>query len=836
MKAIAGRALIAYANVIGPLAASWGRTAFSVAGIALGVALALAVNLINQSAAGEFALAAQKLSGEADLIVRGPRAGFSEELYPKIANFSEVAHASPGIELQVKLYGRDDALKVLGLDPLQAVKLQPALSKGAGVERYALLQPDTVLLSAFAARKLGIEKGDTIQFQVGLAAVAFKVIDLLPEASYAQPLAVMDIANAQWRLEFLGRVNRLDLRLRPGTDIETFRKRLLELLPPGVFAAPPEAEAKRSDNMSRAYRVNLNVLSLVALFTGAFLVFSTQALAVLRRRSQLALTRVLGTTRCGLVAQLALEGTLIGIVGAALGVVLGYGAAAITLEHFGPDLGGGYFEGLAPTLRAEPLTLFLFFASGVAAALTGALVPALEAAAASPAQALRSGGEEQAVARVRRFWPGMVLIASGVAATQVPPIAGLPLFGYLAVALVLVGAVLLVPGLVAACLRYFPLPRRAAAQIAVSQLKGAPGLSAISLASILVSFTLMVAMAIMVASFRGSLENWLYKIAPADLYVRAGGETAHFGESDQAAIRAVPGVNRAQFQRFQKLLLDAEKPPVTLIARTVDSARAERVLPLTDWADDLPYGLPPAWVSEAMADLYGIRVNEVIALPIGGASVDFFVAGVWRDYARQSGAIIIPREVYVQLTGDKLADNAALWLESPAAGEKVARRVEQALPAGIEVSLPSEIREASLKIFDRTFAITYALEAIAVLVGLIGVSVAYSARVIARRGQFSMLRHVGMLEQEVAAMVALEGLLEAVLGAAFGLVLGFGVSLILIHVVNRQSFHWSMDLDPPWLLLIALAAALIAAASLTAYLSARRALSGNLIRAVREDW
>lgn len=840
MKRAVGYALFVDAFVIGPVAHRRGRFLLSVLGIAFGVALGLAVHLINASAVNEFGLATQRLSGEADLIVRGPRAGFDEELYPKLARLPEVAVASPAIELNVKLYGRDGSMKLLAIDPLRAIQLQPALVAAPGLERYALLESDTVLLSTAAAEALGLEKDSVFELQVGLAPAAFKVIGRLPEGSYGEPLAIIDIATAQWRLDMLGRLNRLDLRLRPGVDVAQFQRSLGDLLPPGVAAVPPQVEIERSENLSRAYRVNLNVLALVALFTGAFLVFTTQALALLERRSQLALLRVLGKTRSALITQLGCEGGLAGALGAVLGIGLGYVAADFALARLGGDLGGGYFEGLRPKLHADSQALGLFFLLGVAAAILGALIPAWEAATAPPAQALKAGSQEQAISRVPRRWPGIILVLLGVAATQAPPIAGLPLFGYAAIALILTGAVLLVPQLVRFSMERLPAPSQPTAQIALSQLKGSPGMTAVSLATLVVSFTLMVAMAIMVTSFRNSLEEWLFKILPADLYVRSAssGESAYFSETDQAVLGALPGVEEAHFHRFRKLLLDPAKPPITLIARPIDPARAERVLPLVDWAEQPDPELPPVWISEAMADLYGFRVGAVIELPIAERRARFFVAGIWRDYARQTGAVIIPREMYIALTGDRLANDAALTLTHSVLPQTVIGGIRKTLASSgeIEIARPAEIRKESLRIFDRTFALTYALEASAVLVGLFGVSAAFGARAIARRSQFAMLRHLGMQEREIAAMVAIEGLVESVLGALFGLALGFGVSLILIHVVNRQSFHWSMELDPPWLLLSVLAVLLVAASTLTAYWSGRAALGKELLRAVREDW
>jgi putative ABC transport system permease protein len=243
-------------------------------------------------------------------------------------------------------------------------------------------------------------------------------------------------------------------------------------------------------------------------------------------------------------------------------------------------------------------------------------------------------------------------------------------------------------------------------------------------------------------------------------------------------------------------------------------------------------------VSEVAADYYGLRVGERVQLPIGGVPRLYTVAGIWRDYARQNGAIAMNRELYVNLTGDRLVNDVALWLARDAAIADVQRLLRGRLPdaAGFEIATTRELREISLRAFDRTFAITYALEIAAVLIGLFGVSVSFSAQALARRREFGVLRHLGMTRSEIGEMLGCEGALVATLGCVLGLATGWLVSLILTHVVNRQSFHWSMELHLPWLPLAGLALLIIAAAVVTAVWSGRAAMGEDVVRAVREDW
>jgi putative ABC transport system permease protein len=818
-----------------------GRTLLSVAGIALGVALGFGVQLVNRAAVNELAAAVRTIAGEADLEVRGGRNGFPEGLYAKIARLPGVALASPVLELEAGVAGTERRVLVLGIDVLRAARMHPRLlGEAPPALRYALLEPDRVLLSAAAAKSLGLRKGDRLALVVGLSKVELDVADVLPAASLRGIAVLTDIATAQWRLRRLGELNRIDLRLAPGIDRGAMRARIASLLPPGVFVSTVQAVARASADPSHAYRVNMNVLALVALFTGGFLVFSAQALEVARRRGEHALLRVLGLERRGVARLVMLEAAAIGLAGSVLGIALGYGLAAAAVRVTGADLGAGVFRGVTPQLGLPPAMLLAYLAAGVAIALAGAVLPALDAAARPPARALKAGDEQDMFAAVVSAWPGGALIVLGVGLAQLGPVNGTPLYGYLAIACLLLGAIALMPRLAQLAFDALPSPRRVPAALALEQLRGAPGQAMVSLAAIVASFSLMVAMAIMVASFRESVNDWLEKVLPADLYFRTTqiGDTGFLEPGFERRVLALPQIARAEFMRTGRLSLDATRPPVSLLARDFPEAGAERTYPLVGprYAPR-PGDPPPIWVSEAVEDVYGLTPGKRVELPLAGRQRAFVVAGVWRDYARQNGAILMNRSDYVALTGDRRTNDAALWLASGASAAQ-AMHALRALPGGtqLDIAQPGEIRSISLRIFDRSFAVTYAIEAVAVLVGLFGLSSSLGAIVLARRREFGMLRHLGMTRAQIGAMLAVEGGLLAVLGAVAGLAVGGAISQILIHVVNRQSFNWGMETHLPYGTLAALTAVLVLLAALTAWFSGREAMGIGPVRAVREDW
>jgi len=819
-----------------------GRLLTTVIAIALGVALAASVYLVNTAALGEFTQATKRLVGEAGIVVRGPRDGFSENLFVRLARDPRIAVASPVLELDAALPGRRDPLKILGLDPLRAGALQPALIGDIGAKLLEFLGGGGLYLSAVAAEELGLHRGDTLQVTVGDQIKPLRVLGVLSADTYSQPLGLMDIAAAQWTFARLGRLNRIDLSLPPGTDVDDLRRSLASTLPPGVLAVAPQVERDRAVTVTRAYRVNLNMLALVALWTGAFLVFSTQSLSVLRRRKSLALLRALGVTRGQLQRALIGEGASLGAIGAVLGVIMGVAVAAGVLRLLNGDVGNGGLHVIGTSLRAAPKSLLAFFAIGTTVAAVGAWMPARSAAHQAPARALKGGddadygGLAKSAAR-----SGLLLLASGAVIACLPPIHNLPIFGYAAVALLLFGAILLVPTLTVRALRAAPRSGRVVFDTAIAQLRENVGLSTLSLSSIIVSFSLMVAMAIMVYSFRVSFEQWLDKVLPADIQLRVpfGNDTAYMPPAAQAMLVALPAATRVEFRRTREIQLDAARAPVALIARDLQPGHMAEQLPLLRAALRAPpAGMAQAWISEALEDLYGYRLGQTIELPLGGRRRPFYVAGIWRDYARNTGTVVIDRAAYSAATGDRDATEASIWLRPGAdpTAAAAAVRATFARPDAFEVMTSTIVRERSLQIFDRAFAITYALEAIAVLIGLTGVSFAASSTALARRAEFGMLRHIGMLRRQVVGLLAAEGILLSVFGVIYGLALGGILSLVLVYVINRQSFNWSIDLAVPYWQLGVVSLALIAAAAITAIWSGRAAVAEDAVRAVREDW
>lgn len=837
-----------------------GRAATAVVAVAIGVALGLGIHLVNRSALHEFGAAIAVVNGEAQLSVKAAARGFDESVFPVVAGAPGVEAASPVVEADLPVIdtragqegasGRPSMIRVIGIDAMRAATVTPSLlpaAEGAG-SGSAIFGDDTVFLSLAALQAHGLEPGGTLRLRDGLREVSLRIAGSVPGAAAGQRIAVMDIGAAQWRLGWLGRLSRIDLRLAPGYDAQRIAGALAGRLPDDLVWSTPDASRQRMSNLSRAYRINLSVLALVALFTGGFIVYSTMALGVLRQQPELALLGVLGASPRFLVTLVLGQGALLGGIGALLGVAGGMGLARAMLALVGGDLGGGFFQGSTPPLALEPWSLLAFGALGLLVGMAGSLVPALSLRRLAPARALKAPSGDRALARGRNAALAASLFAAGAALVALPSVDGLPLPSYLAIAAWLLAGIVFVPVLTGAFGEALVRVFRSAwgtpvAWFALQRIRGAPSAASAALAGVVASVALATAMAIMVHSFRVSVDQWLDAVLPADLYGRAGGTSANapLDPDLQRRIAGIRGVERAEFLRALELTLDPARPPVLLLARPLTGEGSRFRLPITGDRLAAPPGEIPIYVSEAMVDLYGHAVGRSIDLPLGAGgrpAARFFVAGVWRDYARQHGSIVIDEADYRALTGDAAVSDVALWLDPAARPESVLEAMRERIPelAAVEFRSAREIRAISLRIFDRSFALTYVLEAIAIVVGLFGVAATYAGEALARAREFGMLRHLGVTRGQIVRMFALESGLLITAGVAWGAVVGVLIAMVLIHRVNPQSFHWTMDVAWPVELLAASAVSLIVLGVGAAVAASRSATGSSPVRAVREDW
>jgi putative ABC transport system permease protein len=335
--------------------------------------------------------------------------------------------------------------------------------------------------------------------------------------------------------------------------------------------------------------------------------------------------------------------------------------------------------------------------------------------------------------------------------------------------------------------------------------------------------------------------DWLGSVLPADLYARSAASAA---ASDQAtlpdgfvaAVAALPGVARVQATRVLTLPIDPKQPALALMARPMDESAHNLAL--------IGTALPPVpgelgvFVSEPASAIHGWTTGMLIRLPLPGGERTARVRGIWRDYARQFGAVAIDLADYQRITGDLRLNDLSIWLKPGAAVAEVEAALRRL--AGPEHPMDSastaELRRVSLAIFDRSFAVTRYLQVVAIAVGLVGVAASLSAQVLARRKEFGLLAHLGFTRRQVLALVTLESLAWLAAGCLVGVALGLAIAVVLVHVVNPQSFHWTMPMQVPAWRLLALAGSVLVAGGATAAFSARQAASRQAVQAVKEDW
>ena len=851
------------------------RNAAAVLAVMLGVALAFSVQLINASALDEFSSAVRSVNGQPDLEVRAVQGSFDEAVFAQLARHPQVALASPVLEFQgFALAGeRQVPMRVIGVDALALPAIAPALmpQPRKNADRFAMLVPGHVFLNAAARNVLGLpaqaaeDRAETVELRSGGGWQRLEVAGHV--AATGTALAVMDIGAAQDLFDKAGQLSRVDLRFSPGTDRAAFIASLQRApgWPAGLQFAEPGDAAERVSNLSRAYRVNLTVLALVALFTGAFLVFSVLALSVAKRAQQFALLGVLGLTPRERLRLVLAESFVLGLIGSAAGLGLGTALAAFALRVLGGDLGGGYFQGVAPTLHWSSGSALLYGGLGVLAALVGGWWPARAAQALPEAQTLKGLGA--APVQGKSHWLALGLVAASAALANMPAVGGIPVAAYLSVGCLLVGGITALPWLIALLYdRIAPaFAQRVLPMLAIERARRMRGTAAVAVSGVVASLSLAVALTVMVASFRDSVTRWLDVVLPADLYLRAtssgrsansgtqsSSDTATFSPAFVQALAQLPGVERTGTLRTRSLQLDPAQPAVTLIARSLEGGAAQ-ALPLVGLSLPAPAGQIGIYVSEPMVELYGAKpgalfapLSNALGTTSGSAPAAFFVAGVWRDYARQFGAITMDARDFERLTGEREVSDVSLWL-APGASEGTVQAAVRELaarqPSGIdgsgssiEISSVGQIRATSLRIFDRSFAVTYWLQAVAIAIGLFGIAASFSAQVLARRKEFGLLAHLGFTRRQVLAVVAGEGAAWTAIGAVAGLLLGLAVSVVLVKVVNPQSFHWTMDLLVPWGRLVVLCGAVVVAGTVTAWLAGRSAAGRDVVLAVKEDW
>lgn len=815
-----------------PLRQDGARFALTVAGVAVGVATMAAILLANASVLASFTATVDVVAGRAALTVLPDGPGIPEETLDRLAWLrGRGVTIVPAVSATVALDGGGgDLVELLGIDPVTdpAVRDYRFVAETAdetSLERlFGVFRQGAVLVPAPLAARLGVAPGDEVRVLAGGASRRLRVAGILELEGAARAAAgsvlFADVATAQELLAREGLLDRIDLVLPAGLGEEeraALEATVRDSLPPGVTVGRPERRTETVDRMVRSFRVNLTALGLVALLVGTYFVYSTLSISVLRRRTDIGTVRALGAPARAVFLVFLAEGAALGLLGGGLGVALGALLARGALAAVGGTATDFYLPQAAPAFTLDPSALATAFLAGLAASVLSALAPAVEAARVAPAATLRHGSVE--ASRRRAVVPlaaaGLVALALAALATRPGPVNGLPLFGFASVFLVVAGASLLAPLAVLAAARAGdPLATRlfgVEARIARANLTGSLSRTAVAVAALSMGISMMVAVAFMVGSFRATVVDWVSQTLKADLFVapESGRSQRGLGRLPEEVVRLVEGVpGVASVDPFLSFEATRDGVPYTVGSGRFDLVAAHGELPMADGSDTrevLSRALArgEAVVSEPYAVKFGVKAGDTVTLPAAGGPVALRVAGVYRDYSNDRGTVTVDRALFSRLFRIDGAVSLAVRLEPGVEPEEARRRLLGAAAGryALRVQTNAALREAALALFDRTFAVTWALEAVAVAVAVLGVFSTLLALVLERRREIGLLRVLGAPAARVARAVRLEAAALSALGIALGVAAGSAMGWVLVHVVNRQSFGWTIRTEVPWLFL-----------------------------------
>lgn len=800
-----------------PLRHPW-QLGLAILGIALGVAVVLAVDLANASARRGFELAMNRVTGHATHRIVGGAQGVPETVYTRLRVEHGIQLAAPVVTGYLPRADHTGSLlQILGVDPFAEAPFREPAARIVGGDfdlRALLLRPDAALLPAALGAQVTLRRGEQHFTLQRVGTLAGPALD---------GLIVTDLSTAQTLLGKTGQLSHIDLILPEGPAGDRQTRALRDWLPAELRLEPADARNQATAQLSAAFALNLTAMSLLALVVGMFLIYNAISFSVVQRRALLGLLRALGVSRRELFLGILGEALVLGLAGTLLGGLLGWWLGSGLVHLVTRTINDLYYVLSVRELFIEPGSLLKAAALGLLATLAAAGLPALEAADAPPGAALsRAQLESRWQAALPHFvLAGLLLLAAGGLTLLV---SSSLLIGFAGLFLLVLGCALLTPPTVVALVRLNqPLTARLGLLARMANRDVARHLSrtGIAVAALMVAFATTVGVGIMVDSFRGGVVIWINDLLNADLYIAppavedGGDRSTPLDPAVLAAVRATPGVAALSSYRLNKIELDQR--PIALFA--VDLAPASQA------GYHLIDGEPEAaWhafrtgeaviVSEPLAYRRHLRAGDQLELPTDSGPRTFTIAGVFLDYGSEHGRVLLHRSAYERYWRDPAVGSLAVFATPGESLTTLRDRLQQRLGPiqALVIRSNRTIQQVTLEIFDRTFTITNVLRLLAILVAVVGVLSALLALQLERAREFAMLRATGMTAGEVGGLVSLQ---TGFMGAAAGLLAlptGILLAAVLIFVINRRAFGWSLPFQvEPGLLLETLALAICAA-------------------------
>jgi putative ABC transport system permease protein len=832
------------------------RTAITLCGIALGVSVSVAIRTANVEVLRSFEESVTTVAGRATLELSGGELGLDERVITEVRRHPGVRSAEPVIHQATQVAAgaqRGRALVVMAFDLLSVAEMKAfrlRATKGTEPDLNALLEPDTLFVGARLASDWGLQVGARLELLAGTRKVSVVVRGIIESerglASVWDHLAVMDVAAAQFVFGLTGRLDRIDIETEPDQPIAQVQAELARVLPPPLTVRRPSHRNEQVERMLRAFQLNLMTLSAVGLLIGLLLVYNTISFAVVQRRREIGIVRAVGMTRGGVCVLFLGEAALLGLGGGVLGSVIGAALARTLVAMVSRTVSDLYVPvpsllADAPAFLGVPLSMVIESGLvGVAVSMLGALAPSLDAGRTAAARALAPGEYEttQTLRTGRLACTGIGALALAAALALPGPVNGAPLFGYVSALCLLIGLSCVAPAVVRGigdAARWAGWTRLGGlGGLAADQVGRAPGRNAVTVSALMIGVTIMVGVGVMIQSFRQTVEIWINQTVLADLVVAPdswlqGEETGMLSKRIPFAwsgtVAALPGV--AAVDTYRDLTVDLQGRRVALVSRDLRiHAERSRYLFVNGRSSEILLGTieeQGVVISEVLANTFGIQAGDTIRLLTPAGERGFPVVGVFYDYATDGGKLVMDRALYRQVWQDDTTTVIAVYLDPGADPETVRRRIEEALRAeGHHVIISNaELKREILAIFDRTFTVTYALELIAVVIALLGIINTLLTAVLERQRELATLRAVGASRGQIKWLVLWEASYLGLVGAALGLLGGLLLALLLVEVINKQSFGWSIQLMIPAGLLAKALVLTIGAALLAGYVPAR---------------
>jgi len=833
---------------------NWMRTLLTVFGIALGVAVLLSISLANHTALEKFKETVDRVSGRSNLEIRSLSSSRMDEkvLYGLQWLWTSDVKFTPLIDENAIVGNRDDGplIEFIGMDMLADADFKTY--DGAGTStNIDLLAPDTALVGSRLAHELHLGVGSPLKLLLNEKYYTLKVSKILSSqglgGAFSGNMVVTDINTAQKALGSQGKISRVQL-IVPESEMSSIQARLRRELPNSLTVERPSQRGVQVEKMTRSFEYNLLSLTFIALMVGMFLIYNTMTITVIRRRPEIGTLRALGVSSKQILSIFTLEALTFGLIGTTLGIAAGIlfaqgtlNAVSQTFEHF-------YFKEPMEAVSVNPVVLLIAFFIGVGLTVAAAVPPSIEAANVAPAEATRRSSYELKASRSAPFVAvcGLAVLVLAALASMQPAVNGLPMFGYLSAFCTICGAAMLIPQLLKTCLPVFGMFTgwlfRSEGKIAARSLQGTLGRTSVAVASLMIGIAMMVSLAIMIGSFRQTVMVWVDQSLKADLWIetsaRNGGErNARMSPETIDKIKSVPGVLAVDAFVQHPIEYDGER--TNLAAGDFDVVGKFGHILFTDGENPqnlcLAMGDGDATVSEAFAIRKHVKKGDVIKIPTPSGEVSLRVRGIYYDYSSDLGFIVIPRAMYVRLFGDRTLSSCAVYLAPNCQPENARDEIIRAVGnrTNLHVRTTGELRREAIKIFDRTFAITYALHTIAICVALLSVMNALLALTMESKRDFGVLRYLGASERQLRRIVLVEAGLLGAIGNTAGLVLGLVLSLLLIYVINKQSFGWTVQFTLPVQFLIQSGLLVFFTAILSGVLPARlaaRTLAPSVVR------